>query len=160
MDSCRIGDEGLVHLSGDCYLRFLLFITDISVFKNITLMWVLGMLGLKSLELSDTEVGSHGLRHLSGKSIFPFLCPFHFVLSIQVYTSVLILRILCCYVIGLLNLESINLSFTVVTDSGLRKLSGLTSLRTLNLDARHVTDAGLSALTSKSNNPFASRFSP
>lgn len=67
---------------------------------------------------------------------------------------------LCCDVIGLLNLESINLSFTVVTDSGLRKLSGLTSLRTLNLDARHVTDAGLSALTSKSNNPFASRFSP
>lgn len=52
--------------------------------------------------------------------------------------------------IGLSNLESINLSFTVVTDSGLRKLSGLTSLRTLNLDARHVTDAGLSALTSKS----------
>lgn len=52
--------------------------------------------------------------------------------------------------IGLSNLESINLSFTVVTDTGLMKLSGLTSLRTLNLDARHVTDAGLSALTSKS----------
>lgn len=56
---------------------------------------------------------------------------------------------------GLLNLESINLSFTVVTDSGLRKLSGLTSLRTLNLDARHVTDAGLSALTSKSFQYFS-----
>lgn len=39
LDSCRIGDEGLVHLSGDCYLRFLLFITDFSVFKNITLVW-------------------------------------------------------------------------------------------------------------------------
>lgn len=60
-----------------------------------------------------------------------------------------------CYVIGLSNLESINLSFTVVTDSGLRKLSGLTSLRTLNLDARHVTDAGLSALTSKSFQCFS-----
>lgn len=51
---------------------------------------------------------------------------------------------------GLANLESINLSFTVVTDSGLRKLSGLTSLKSPNLDARHVTDSGLAALTSKS----------
>lgn len=52
--------------------------------------------------------------------------------------------------VGLANLESINLSFTGVSDSGLRKLSALTSLKSLNLDARHITDAGLSALTSRS----------
>ncbi|KAK2982825.1 hypothetical protein RJ640_021315 [Escallonia rubra] len=48
---------------------------------------------------------------------------------------------------GLVNLESLNLSFTVVTDGGLRKLSGLSSLKSLNLDARQITDAGLAALT-------------
>lgn len=44
-----------------------------------------------------------------------------------------------------------NLSFTVVTDGGLRKLSGLSSLKSLNLDARQITDAGLAALTSKTS---------
>lgn len=53
------------------------------------------------------------------------------------------------YLIGLINLESLNLSFTVVTDGGLRKLSGLSSLKSLNLDARQITDTGLAALTSK-----------
>lgn len=53
------------------------------------------------------------------------------------------------WTIGLVNLESINLSFTVITDSGLRKLSGLSSLKSLNLDARQITDSGLAALTSK-----------
>lgn len=75
------------------------------------------------------------------------------LLSSLVYASVDFAHL--CYNVGLSNLESINLSFTVVTDSGLRKLSGLTSLRTLNLDARHVTDAGLSALTSKSIQCFS-----
>lgn len=42
-----------------------------------------------------------------------------------------------------------NLSFTDVTDGGLRKLSGLSSLKSLNLDARQITDIGLAALTSK-----------
>lgn len=51
--------------------------------------------------------------------------------------------------LGLIHLESLNLSFTLVTDSGLKKLSGLTSLRSLNLDVRNVTDAGLAVLTSK-----------
>lgn len=53
------------------------------------------------------------------------------------------------WTVGLVNLESINLSFTVITDSGLRKLSGLSSLKSLNLDARQITDSGLAALTSK-----------
>lgn len=53
------------------------------------------------------------------------------------------------YPVGLSHLESLNLSFTVITDSGLRKLRGLSSLRSLNLDARQITDAGLAALTSK-----------
>lgn len=52
-------------------------------------------------------------------------------------------------VAGLINLESLNLSFTIVTDGGLRKLSGLSSLKSLNLDARQITDAGLAALTSE-----------
>ena len=47
------------------------------------------------------------------------------------------------------NLESLNLSFTLVTDSGLKRLSGLTSLKSLNLDARQISDAGLAAITSK-----------
>lgn len=68
MDSCRIGDDGLVHLSGDCLLAFPALITDSPIFIYTPV--VLGMLGLKSLELSDTEVGSHGLRHLSGKTLF------------------------------------------------------------------------------------------
>ncbi|KAL6335501.1 hypothetical protein AAG906_029744 [Vitis piasezkii] len=50
--------------------------------------------------------------------------------------------------LGLANLESINLFFTAVTDSGLRKSSALSSLKSLNLDARQITDAGLAALTS------------
>lgn len=55
-----------------------------------------------------------------------------------------------CLSVGLCGLESINLSFTSVSDSGLRKLSGLTSLKSLNLDSRFITDAGISSLTSKS----------
>ncbi len=51
--------------------------------------------------------------------------------------------------VGLANLESLNLSFTVVEDVGLRKLSGLSSLKSLNLDVRQITDNGLAALTSK-----------
>lgn len=51
--------------------------------------------------------------------------------------------------VGLANLESLNLSFTVVEDVGLRKLSGLSSLKSLNLDVRQITDTGLAALTSK-----------
>lgn len=46
-------------------------------------------------------------------------------------------------------MENLNLSFTEVTDDGLRKLSGLSSLKSLNLDVRHITDTGLAALTSK-----------
>lgn len=52
--------------------------------------------------------------------------------------------------VGLASLESINLSFTGVTDGGLRRLSGLSSLKSLNLDTRQITDTGLAALTSKS----------
>jgi hypothetical protein len=50
---------------------------------------------------------------------------------------------------GLNKLEDLNLSFTSVTDNGLKRLSGLTNLKSLNLDARQITDAGLANLTSK-----------
>jgi hypothetical protein len=43
-----------------------------------------------------------------------------------------------------------NLSFTLVTDIGLKKISGLNSLKSLNLDNRQLTDHGLAALTSMS----------
>lgn len=49
--------------------------------------------------------------------------------------------------LGLKNLKSINLSFTLVNDNGLKRLSGLTSIKYLNLDSRNITDAGLAALT-------------
>jgi len=49
---------------------------------------------------------------------------------------------------GLRNLQSINLSFTLVTDIGLKKISGLSSLKSLNLDNRQITDTCLAALTS------------
>lgn len=50
---------------------------------------------------------------------------------------------------GLVNLESLNLSFTAITDGGLKYLSGLSALKSLNLDARQITDAGLEALAGK-----------
>lgn len=53
------------------------------------------------------------------------------------------------FLTGLVGLESVNLSFTAITDNGLRKLSGLSSLRSLNLDTRQITDSGLATLTSK-----------
>ena len=59
------------------------------------------------------------------------------------------ISIIIYHFVGLGNLESLNLSFTVVTAGGLRKLSGLSCLRSLNLDARQITDTGLAALTSK-----------
>lgn len=61
------------------------------------------------------------------------------------------LSLICVLILrpGLTNLENLNLSFTSVTDSGLKKLSGLTSLKSLNLDSRQITDAGLAVLTSK-----------
>lgn len=43
-----------------------------------------------------------------------------------------------------------NLSFTVITDIGLKKIAGMNSLRSLNLDNRQITDNGLAALTSMS----------
>ena len=52
------------------------------------------------------------------------------------------------FLVGLSSLEKINLSFTMVNDSGLSELCGLSSLKSLNLDARQVTDAGLATLTS------------
>lgn len=50
---------------------------------------------------------------------------------------------------GLTNLKSLNLSFTSVSDSGMRRIAGIVSLTSLNLDSRQITDAGLVALTSK-----------
>lgn len=44
-------------------------------------------------------------------------------------------------------MESLNLSFTQVTDIGLQKLSGLTMLKPLNLDIQ-VTGSGVYSLTS------------
>lgn len=55
-----------------------------------------------------------------------------------------------CYSVsaGLCNLQSINLSFTLVTDISMKKISMLNSLKAVNLDNRQITDVGLAALTS------------
>ena len=49
---------------------------------------------------------------------------------------------------GLRNLQSINLSFTLVTDIVMKKISMLNALKSVNLDNRQITDVGLAALTS------------
>jgi len=71
-----------------------------------------------------------------------FLMHFSFSLLFLNYYFVIL------FLVGLSNLEKINLSFTFVNDSGLSKLCGLSSLKSLNLDARQVTDTGLASLTS------------
>jgi len=55
--------------------------------------------------------------------------------------------VVALFYVGLSSLESINLSFTPVTDIGMRKLSRLSSLKSLNIDAGQITDTGLAALT-------------
>lgn len=72
-----------------------------------------------------------------------------YALLIHVILDICQLSWISCTLPGLTNLENLNLSFTLVTDSGLKKLSGLTSLKSLNLDSRQITDAGLAVLTSK-----------
>ncbi|XP_062113313.1 uncharacterized protein LOC133824445 [Humulus lupulus] len=60
--------------------------------------------------------------------------------------------------IGLTNLENMNLSFTLVTNGGLKKLSKLTSLKSLNLDACQITDEGLENLTNLTELPHLDLF--
>jgi hypothetical protein len=40
LDSCRIGDEGLVHLSGDCYFCCYTVIMDIRIRYSFIVMWL------------------------------------------------------------------------------------------------------------------------
>ena len=44
------------------------------------------------------------------------------------------------------NLQSLNLTYTKVTDAGLAHLKGLTRLQSLQFEATQVTDAGLKHL--------------
>ena len=76
------------------------------------------------------------------------LLGFNIFWNIQCIIMLYAWRWLGSILLGLIHLETLNLSFTLVTDSGLKKSSGLTSLKSFNLDARQITDAGLSALTS------------
>ena len=79
--------------------------------------------------------------------------PFYFLVSFQ--CQIMNLSVLFSFIVGLTKLQSLNLSFTSVTDSGLKKLCGLTSLKSLNLDARQITDAGLASITSKHFRTFS-----
>jgi hypothetical protein len=45
-------------------------------------------------------------------------------------------------------LQSLNLSFTLVTDESLKKIANLSSLKSVNIDNHQITDIGLAALTS------------
>ncbi|XWS27100.1 hypothetical protein CRYUN_Cryun26dG0087400 [Craigia yunnanensis] len=128
----NITDACLAHLKGLTNLENLNL--DSCKIGDECLANLTGLSCLKSLELSDTEIGSNGLRHLSAINDTVSLILFETYLPVRIDSS------------G--DLESI---ITLVTDSGLKKLSGLTALKSLNLDARQFTDAGLSALTSFKN---------
>lgn len=47
---------------------------------------------------------------------------------------------------GLKNMQALNLSYTKLTDAGLKELAGLKSLRWLSLHRTRVTAAGIAAL--------------
>lgn len=94
MDSCRVEDGGMANLSGyqlffkliapfyflisfdNCINRSRKLLTCASYLENSSYRVMLmvfhlrghpGLRRLKCLELSDTEVGNNGLRHLSGE---------------------------------------------------------------------------------------------
>lgn len=52
---------------------------------------------------------------------------------------------------GLLRMESLNLSYSAVSDAGLRDVGRMKSLTSLNLDTRLVSDSGLAFLTGLRN---------
>jgi hypothetical protein len=82
---------------------------------NDTFCCGLGLLQLRSLELSDTEVGSNGLRHLSG------LRNLHRMnLSFTLVTDIGLKKIA-----GLNSLKSLNLDNRQVTDHGLAALTSM-----------------------------------
>jgi hypothetical protein len=74
LDSCQIGDEGLVNLTGlllssSEYLRFEesnIWIGSMMYSMKFLVIFLSGLTLLKSLVLSDTEVGNSGIRYISG----------------------------------------------------------------------------------------------
>jgi Leucine-rich repeat (LRR) protein len=116
------------------------------------LMGISGMAGLKELDLSGTQVGNLGMRHLSG---LKFLRTLNLSNTSVTDNGVLLLG-------GLTQLESLDLgqpgkSGVAVkflgkkegglTDDGLKHLSGMTDLKTLNLAGSKITGPGLKHLT-------------
>ncbi|KAH7547434.1 hypothetical protein FEM48_Zijuj01G0309600 [Ziziphus jujuba var. spinosa] len=122
LDSCRIGDDGLVNLTGEHSAMH-------------------GLHRLKCLELSDTDVGSNGLRHLSGLVHLESIN-----LSFTVITDSGLRKLS-----GLSSLKSLNLDARQITDGGLAALTSLTSLTHLDLFAARITDSGTSYLRNFKN---------
>ncbi|KAG6771359.1 hypothetical protein POTOM_022710 [Populus tomentosa] len=163
LDSCRIGDEGIANLAGMLfYLEYFgclimsagvpPFHTLVEIYESMPgnqvyavlvlkhasdICWVLSSgLPLKSLELSDTIVGSSGLRHLSGITHLENLN-----LSFTLVTDGGLRKLS-----GLTSLRSLNLDARQITDAGLTALTSLTGLTRLDLFGARITDSGTNCL--------------
>ncbi|KAK8595165.1 hypothetical protein V6N13_016069 [Hibiscus sabdariffa] len=174
LDSCRIGDDGLVHLTGLQNLKCL-ELSDTDVGSN-------GLRHLSAREMFDHLIIDYVValssvpperKHLCNRKrlkvdFLSFSYPLKYWRNEEHSNGVLECwknvggmerssETLEEWSAGLHKLQSINLAFTVVTDGGLRELSGLASLKSLNLDARQITDAGLAVLTTIVRKPISKK---
>ncbi|OVA19188.1 Leucine-rich repeat [Macleaya cordata] len=131
LDSCRIGDEGLVNLAG--------------------------LLHLKNLELSDTEVGSNGLRHISGLASLESLNLSFTLVSdsglrkLSGLTSLKSLNLDARQITdtgltaltGITGLTHLDLFGARITDFGTNWLRYFKNLRSLEICGGGITDAGV-----------------
>ncbi|PWA49145.1 leucine-rich repeat family protein [Artemisia annua] len=124
---------------------------------DASLALITGLTQLVSLYLSNSRVTSSGLQHLK---------PLKKLKSLSLESTKVIandlkrlqsLNMDSCSIrddglvnlaCGLANLQSLNISFTLITEGGLGNLSKLSTLRSLNLDVRQITDTGLASLRS------------
>ena len=95
-----------------------------------------GLTGLKTLNLSSTQVTDAGLERLKGLTELRTLD----LINTRLMDAGLE------YLAGLTGLQRLYLSNTKITDAGLKSLAGLARLQGLYLSSTQVTDAGLAHL--------------